>query len=864
MRVAYLEVCGFRAFGTEAQRLDFDSQLAVIHADNSQGKTSLAESVEFLFTGATTRRLLLGGSPSEFEDALRNAHLSSSNPVYVEMGLVDGDGTTRVLRRELLSDYRGASDCRSRLTLDGSECQSVTDVGLPLSDPPLAAPVLLEHTLRYAVSSKPGERSDYFKALLEVADLDIVQAEVAALIAERDQAPRPHLLAKLSELASIDQFNEALDPIHHTTEVTTVEGALRDACHLAAPPRDSTVAATEPLPLAAQRVREALESRQLSVLPVRDLFSSSVSPPNLRSSLAGWSGSAEDASLEEAIEAFESVAADYTQRVAAVDASTAEVLPLLRVALQTNQVAAVGPDHPTGDCPLCLTPEGLTENRIEAIRGEIADQQNLDGASGRFYQGLQALVAAPQSVTRNCRLAIPAARYWAADARPSYLRAATQLGAEPGQLDRLLGDIDDLGVVLTSVDSLHGTVVSHARRLSHEVERMQPLAADEVCELLTELEAFRSDVDRFTTLQAQITTAAETFVEIVGPELDSGTHTAGWATVVDLTGQVHGIAEALVHHQRHSTATDRLRQAAKEISTASRRVLDQRLVSMGEEVGRWWDLLRPDELTVFDSITRKGTGKRYLDVTAALAPQAAATGVVRNALAVFSNSQLNALGLSAFLARCTLLGTPIVLLDDPVPGSDREHRSTFATNVVAALLDDDRQVIVTTHDSDLARHLHTSHQHLGVDEFKAVLSNPREGTQVLRSGDEFERLMLDASSQMHSPHTANRQAAGNSLRIAAERLAKHVIVAGRRRDGDTTAEVADYDNKNLRDLRPLATQYCALPNEPGQWTMLARLLNDADHDSLDPPFPSELKTCHSTLRHLKQQHTKKDPNFVRP
>jgi hypothetical protein len=90
---------------------------------------------------------------------------------------------------------------------------------------------------------------------------------------------------------------------------------------------------------------------------------------------------------------------------------------------------------------------------------------------------------------------------------------------------------------------------------------------------------------------------------------------------------------------------------------------------MGEEVGRWWDLLRPDELTVFDSITRKGTGRRYLDVTAALAPQAAAAGVVRNALAVFSNSQLNALGLSAFLARCTLLSTPIVLLDDPVPGS---------------------------------------------------------------------------------------------------------------------------------------------------------------------------------------------------
>jgi len=68
-------VCGFRSYGPGAQRLELTAPLAVVHADNSQGKTSLAEAVEFLFTGATTRRLLLGGSPSEFQDALRNAHL---------------------------------------------------------------------------------------------------------------------------------------------------------------------------------------------------------------------------------------------------------------------------------------------------------------------------------------------------------------------------------------------------------------------------------------------------------------------------------------------------------------------------------------------------------------------------------------------------------------------------------------------------------------------------------------------------------------------------------------------------------------------------------------------------------------------
>jgi len=166
VRATHLEVCGFRSYGTEAQRLQLDAPLAVVHADNSQGKTSLAEAVEFLLTGATSRRLLCGGSPSEFEGALRNAHLPSTGPVYVELGLDNGSGVVRVLRRELTSDYRGASDCTSSLTLDGTHIGAVTNAGLTLSDPPLAAPVLLEHTLRYAVSAKPSDRSDYFKAVL--------------------------------------------------------------------------------------------------------------------------------------------------------------------------------------------------------------------------------------------------------------------------------------------------------------------------------------------------------------------------------------------------------------------------------------------------------------------------------------------------------------------------------------------------------------------------------------------------------------------------------------------------------------------------------------------------------------------------
>ena len=217
MTISYIEVCGFRSYGAEPQRVELSAPLTVIHADNSQGKTSLAEAFEFLHTGTISRRQLGGASPGEFEGALRNAHIGPGVEVYVEVGLVNAYGVEAVIRRKLDADYRGATDCASTLTVNGVEIESVTGVGLHLSDPPLAAPVLLEHALRYAVSAKPGDRSDYFKAVLEVADLDVVRAEIASLITEREGRPRESLVLKLDSLASVP----ALSPLLTTSQVTS-------------------------------------------------------------------------------------------------------------------------------------------------------------------------------------------------------------------------------------------------------------------------------------------------------------------------------------------------------------------------------------------------------------------------------------------------------------------------------------------------------------------------------------------------------------------------------------------------------------------------------------------------------------------
>lgn len=170
-RLQWLEISGFRAFA-ETQRFDFQTNLALVWAPNSQGKTSVAEAIEFLLTGITVRREILGGAKAEFDSSLRNAHIPAEAPVWVKAGLLDDQGAAHEVCRSLAADYSGDRECSSRLTIDNSAADDLSGLGFALADPPLRAPVLLQHTLRFALSARPQDRADYFKSVLEVQDLE--------------------------------------------------------------------------------------------------------------------------------------------------------------------------------------------------------------------------------------------------------------------------------------------------------------------------------------------------------------------------------------------------------------------------------------------------------------------------------------------------------------------------------------------------------------------------------------------------------------------------------------------------------------------------------------------------------------------
>src|SRR6266478_988220 len=114
------------------------------------------------------------------------------------------DGTDHEIKRVLTADYSKKQDCVSRLEIDGVPAAEadLARLGIVLSQPPLRAPVLAQHTLSHIFSVRPQDRATYFKALFEVTDLDDLRSRIASL-ADELTPPSDPALSKFDSCASL-------------------------------------------------------------------------------------------------------------------------------------------------------------------------------------------------------------------------------------------------------------------------------------------------------------------------------------------------------------------------------------------------------------------------------------------------------------------------------------------------------------------------------------------------------------------------------------------------------------------------------------------------------------------------------------
>lgn len=836
VRILRLRIRGFRSYGTEVREVELDTPLTVIKGDNSQGKTATAEALEFLFTGCSSRRDLFGGAKAEYDRMLANVHLPEGDAdVWVEADIRCADGVVRTVRRVLTADYSVTSDCTSEVTVDGQWAADLNGLDIPFGDPPLAAPVLLQHNLRYVLSTEPNKRAAYFRSLLDLTDLDIVRSastRAKERVASLPPLPRVTSLATLGSLAEGNvSASAAISKAAKADDQQTLTGAVVAAATALIAEVPGTTAED-----AIAALRRVIARAEEQVFPIGALT------PDLER-------------VPEAVDANELTQSitSYVESLGVVDAEVARLTPIFAAVLNHQHYADLTEPAP---CPVC--DDGtLNPDRIGQIRMQLGASSDVQEAARTVIERLNAALAAVDRVGTALRSVLPDAQRWQDQRWADVSRHREVLTA---------AEHND-GPALDSSDSARGYVVRAEEALQQLKETRMHIKVsidtavrkvEQRVVIQNDLPSLLKQVDDCVAVVAKEMHGLKKLVDELHEELGEKLQTAvlpvGTREVLDLLEH----REDLLHEQRVQSQRKKVKQrvdaVGRAIQKAEQALLDDRFETMGTEIGRWWATLRPNELVRFGGVDRRASGRRFVNLTARLAVSEEALPQVRDAVGVFSDSQLNALGLSAFLARQQLLGSPFVILDDPLPGYDPDHQVTFAANTVDTLLNEGVQVILLTHDPKLEAELIGRHQHREPLHYRVELPPGLEGSQITNQHDFVGRKLAEAKAHLTNTSVAGRKAATSALRDAAERLGKQIVAAARTANGTPTT-VVSLGGKMLGDLIPEITAHVQSQDEAGKWQSIKGILNPGSHDD-EVASTQSLGVAVGDLRRIRQNHEK--------
>jgi hypothetical protein len=188
-----------------------------------------------------------------------------------------------------------------------------------------------------------------------------------------------------------------------------------------------------------------------------------------------------------------------------------------------------------------------------------------------------------------------------------------------------------------------------------------------------------------------------------------------------------------------------------------------------ERMTEVWQALREDTASTFSQLyipEAKGRGfKLEMEVKARISDGTRDLEV--DALKVFSESQINVVGLAAYITRAKLLGHAVAILDDPVQSMDEDHYLSLSGPLTETLIGHGFQVIILTHSDQFARDL--AEAHYKRDSFLTLRSRAtkRDGV-VVEEGN--RRVVERLKNAERFAENADLGGAWIRIRLALERL----------------------------------------------------------------------------------------------
>jgi hypothetical protein len=546
------------------------------------------------------------------------------------------------------------------------------------------------------------------------------------------------------------------------------------------------------------------------------------------------------------------MAPEFLEERAKVEVETQRLLALFKAALAIPP----HPGHPdTEDCPLCGTSKAFNAKRIAFITHTVQAAESYVQATDGFVASLRSLLSRLDILEQSAREALPKFMRDGSEAR-------RKVGFRMPKIKGLLGP-DQTSVASWLVATRQ--LVRAERRLSNAISAVRDGANAAIQDpagwnALDQLEAILAVAQTAEDAFASTINEYEQPAKIVGAALkatvDQNVDIEGWESLIGLASDPAALWAALQSATSYTVKVKALEKAVRDIDAGNGKVLDEKFGELSADIMVWWDKLRPNEATFFSAVQRRGDKtKRNIDLKAGLsAHEDRSNPTFRDAVAVFSQSQLHCLGLSIFLARSVQEKTGFVIMDDPVLTSDDDYRPNFTTAVMEELLDKGVQVIICTQDHKSWKDIGTRWGHRGVTQYQIVKNDAVSGTEIRSEKDDLAAMIAKAQPMSKSQDPVLRKECAQRIRDAVERFGKCILVKDRVANGDAIASITDYDGKNFGTYsQQVANLLTKDPSHPGKLKTAYGNLTPAPHDD-KPPSQGEIASALGDLKRLKKDY----------
>ena len=403
-------------------------------------------------------------------------------------------------------------------------------------------------------------------------------------------------------------------------------------------------------------------------------------------------------------------------------------------------------------CPLCEFGEPLTlsRQRIDEIYDWNIAREIPIRAKSEFQVQLNSLretITTLMSLRQGLIPKLVPGTEWPVNNNTELNAGLTSLKSVYQTANRRLERFDQLGTQLTKALASVGAKPELGSELIEFLSMLKPLATDA-----------RTFSDTFKDFEKRLGEVASADVSYANRQ--------EWIKLYDHSDE---LIKDLIWESSKDIAQSELIAIRNDLIRYRQSYLEARRQGFTEGISEIWAVLREGRNSRFSRIViPKPRGKGYpvrIEVKAVLEDSLASHEV--DALNVLSESQINVIGIAAFITRSRMLGHECLVFDDPIQSMDDEHFKTFANQLLNYLCDSGFQVIILTHNDRFARDI--SHYHFDRDGYVTLktVHSRKDGVKVTEGNRRVAERLMTVEKLAED---GNLGQAWKTVRLALERL----------------------------------------------------------------------------------------------